>query len=234
MSFVSWFKDPRFEMFQGLSKTVGRWLCDSLTGNQVTLVGLFVCAPMVTAFLNGYYLVGAILLTISLLTDFLDGAVSRFQQAGRSSLTLEEEMRLSFWQRINYKGVTHLGRTLDPIVDKVRFFGVIYSIGVLHVLTETVIALTVLAIFLTFVRPVKQYLNLDNVGANKFGKFKIWIEIIGMATLVFFPFGLQNSTAGLVTNAVFVIAFIFGLASLAGHIITGFQSYRKGRLEEDF
>lgn len=92
MSFVSWIKDPRFEMFQGLSKTVGRWLCDSLTGNQVTLVGLFVCAPMVTAFLNGYYLVGAILLTISLLTDFLDGAVSRFQQAGRSSLTLEEEM----------------------------------------------------------------------------------------------------------------------------------------------
>lgn len=228
-SFSRWIKDPRFEAAQGISRTVGRWLSDHLTGNQVTIIGMILCVPMFIAFLFGNYLIGAICLIISLLTDFADGALSRYQQGSRQLLSLENEMRLSIGQRINYRGVTHFGRTLDPLADKIRFLLVLYSIGRNYVLVELVACLTVVAVLLTLVRPFKQYLQLDNVGSNRFGKFKVWVEIVGMAMLVFFPFGLHKASAAITTNLVFVLAFIFGLASLAGQIITGFYSHQNRR-----
>lgn len=228
-SFRRWVKDPRFGPVQGLSRTVGRWLSDHLTGNQVTLIGTALCVPMLVAFLFDHNFVGAIFLTLSLLTDFADGALSRYQQSDRPLMTLDEELRLSFWHRIKYRGVTHLGRTLDPLADKIRFLLVLYSIRRNYVLVELVACLTVVAVLLTLVRPFKQYLQLDNVGSNRFGKFKVWIEIVGMAMLIFFPFGLHKAPAAIITNFVFVLAFICGLTSLAGQIITGFYSHKNRR-----
>ena len=178
-------------------------------------------------FLFDHYVVGAILLTVSLVSDFADGALSRYQQGARKAMTLDEEVSLTFWKRINYRGVTHLGRTLDPLVDKVRFFLVLYSLGIGYVATSLIIALTVVAVCLTLIRPIKQYLKLDNVSSNRFGKIKIWAEIIGMAFLIFVPEGYRYPTINTIVNYVLLLAIAFGMFSLLGHIFTGYLSYRR-------
>jgi phosphatidylglycerophosphate synthase len=229
--FRRWLKDPKFGPTQGLSKTVGRWLSDHLTANQVTLIGFLICAPMFLFFLFDHYVVGAILLTVSLLTDFADGALSRYQQGENRPMTLDEELQLTLRERINYRGVTHLGRSLDPIADKVRFFLVLYSLGFEYVSTIIIVALTVLAGCLTLIRPIKQVLKLDNVSSNRFGKMKIWAEIVGMALLVFFPEpeGYLKSNCVIAANIAFGLAGLLGLFSLLGHIFTGYLSYRSRR-----
>ncbi len=225
--FGRWLKDPKFGPVQGLSRTVGRWLSDHFTANQVTLIGLIICIPMCVLFLLDQYIVGAILLTVSLVADFADGALSRYQQGDRRAMTLDEEMSLSFWKRINYRGVTHLGRMLDPLVDKVRFFLVLYSLGIGYVSTSLIVALTIIAVCLTLMRPIKQYLKLDNVSSNRFGKIKIWAEIFGMAFLVFVPEGYHYPTITTIANSVLILALAFGVCSLLGHVFTGFLSYRR-------
>jgi len=225
--FGRWLKDPKFGPVQGLSKSVGCWLSDHFTANQVTLIGLIICVPMCLFFLFDHYVIGVILLTVSLVTDFVDGALSRYQQGSRPAMTLDEEVSLTFWKRVNYRGVTHLGRTLDPLADKLRFFLVLYSLGIGYVATSVIVALTVMAVCLTLIRPIKQYLKLDNVSSNRFGKIKIWAEIIGMVFLVFVPEGYRHPTIVTIVNIVFLFALAFGMFSLFGHIFTGYLSYRR-------
>ncbi|MBI2475044.1 CDP-alcohol phosphatidyltransferase family protein [Candidatus Uhrbacteria bacterium] len=225
--FGRWLKDPKFGPVQGLSKSVGRWLSDHFTANQVTLIGLVICIPMSLFFMLDQYIVGATLLTISLITDFMDGALSRYQQGSRPAMTLDEEVSLTLWKRVNYRGVTHLGRTLDPLADKLRFFLVLYSLGIGYVANCVIVLLTVVAVCLTLMRPIKQYLKLDNVSSNRFGKIKIWAEIIGMAFLVFVPEGYHHPTIVTIVNTVFIFALAFGVFSLLGHIFTGYLSYRR-------
>jgi phosphatidylglycerophosphate synthase len=225
--FGRWLKDPKFGPVQGLSKSVGRWLSDHFTANQVTFIGLIICIPMCLLFIFDHYVIGAILLTISLVTDFVDGALSRYQQGARKPMSLDEEVSMTLWKRINYRGVTHLGRTLDPLADKLRFFLVLFSLGIGYVTTSVIVSLTITAVCLTLMRPIKQYLKLDNVSSNRFGKIKIWAEIIGMAFLVFMPEGYRHPTIVMIVDTIFLFALAFGMFSLLGHIFTGYLSYRR-------
>lgn len=221
-----WLLNRKFQPVQGLSQSVGRWFSNHLTANQVTLIGLVTCIPMTFLYLVDRYFLAGILLTVSLLTDFVDGALAHYQQGTRPPMTLAQERQLSILQRINYRGVTHLGKSLDPLVDKIRFFCVLYALGLGVVHSWLIISLTVVAAALTLIRPIKRWLKMGDGRSNRFGKFKIWAELLAMALLILYP------TNRVLLNTTFIFALLFGLLSLAGHLITGYVELRTRRVHK--
>lgn len=204
-----------------------------LTANRLTLFGLLLCLPSGFFFVSGRIMTGTVFMILSLLTDGLDGFVGRYHEMkyrksyGFDPITLDEEMKLSLAERVNFRGVTHFGRSLDPFVDKVRTFVFLLTVGYNIVAGWLIVGVITVGVVLTFVRPVKQLMKLDHVGANRFGKIKIWFEVLGMGTLVFLHPIQDWVYYKTCVNTCFVLAFVFGLASLIGHLATGYLSYRK-------
>lgn len=219
-----WLKDREFgDWVVRLARFVGRWLSDKTTANQVTLSGLVACVPMTILFVYDRYFPASVLLTFSLITDFVDGALAHYQQGTCPPMTLEEERKLTWRQRINYRGVTHLGKTLDPLTDKVRFFCVLYSIGIGMVQSWLVIALTAVGVVLTVIRPIKRYYGLGDSAANRFGKYKVLVEVAALCLLVLYR------ESPLVLNITFVAALTLGLFSLGGHVLGAYVVLRARR-----
>ncbi len=220
--FRKWLLKDRFSPFKSVSRLIGVWFNDHFTANQVTLFGVLIAVPMCFFFLFDEMLIGGIFLAISLSTDFIDGALARYQQGDAPVMLLSKEVDMSMIARINYRGVTHLGRSFDPLADKIRFFLVLYPLGWGIVNYSLIIVITLIALALTVIRPLKQSMGLDHVGSNRFGKFKMLAEMMGMILLVFIPDPLLLSGAfRLIIHAVFVTALLFSLLSLSGHLYTG-------------
>lgn len=216
-----WLKNREFgEWVVRLARFVGRWLSDKTTANQVTLTGLVACVPMTILFLRDDYFLASVLLGFSLITDFIDGALAHHQQGKRPQMTLEEERKLTWRQRIKYRGVTHLGKTLDPLRDKICFFSVLYSIGIGMVEGWLVIALTTVGVVLTIIRPIKRYYGLGDATANRFGKYKVLVEVGALVLLVLYR------ESPWVLNIAFAVALTFGLSSLGGHLLGAYLAFR--------
>lgn len=222
----SWLLNRRFKTVAGISQRLARWLSPHFTANQVTLIGLIACIPMTFFYLLDLYLPAGILLIFSFLTDWADGALAHYQQGLKRPMTLDEERQLGIMARISYRGVTHLGKSLDPIVDKARFFCVLYSLGIGVVSLWLVIALSSVALALTLVRPVKRWLNMGDGRSNRLGKYKIWAELIAIALLVLSPTNRD------LLNLTFVVALLFGMLSFVGHLIAGYVELRTRRIHK--
>lgn len=205
------------------------------TANWITIVGGLLAVISMTLFALGFDQTALCTLIASCLTDWFDGAVGRYQQGKRPHMTREEEDKLSVWQRINYRGVTHFGRALDPLVDKIRFIGLLWVVGISIVPTVLMVALTTVALILTLMRPVKRYLELDAGGSNNFGKFKVYAELIAIATLILAtrPIFSEINTSMEQTWVQWALwislgtALVLALVSLLGHISSGVRFYQK-------
>ncbi len=221
-----WLGNRTFKRFMGVAKWTSDVLANHTTANRITIFGMLLCIPTLTAFWLGDLFIysGAVSMVISMITDFVDGVVAHAQQGTRPVMTLEEELRLTLRERVNYRGVTHLGKALDPFADKVRLFVVLFPLGFEWVHTWVVVSILMVAIALTVIRPLKQYWRLDDVSANRFGKYKMIIEVVGSCLLVLLP--VTEGTA-IIINTIFVCALLGGLLSLGGSILTGYLAYRR-------
>ncbi len=219
-----WQSNRKFSLVHGLTQWQAQPLSRWLTGNQLTVIGFLLCLPMTMLYLLDFYWGASMLLLVSAWTDWMDGAVAHIHQGLRPAMSLEEERRLGVMARINYRGVTHLGKSLDPFTDKVRFFCTLYPLGWGVVSGWLIIALTVVAIALTVVRPVKRWYGMGDGRSNRFGKIKVWAEYVAITFLVLAP------TSQWLLNTTFVVALILGLFSLGGHLISGAWELRQRRL----
>ncbi len=143
-------------------------------------------------------------------------------------MTFEEERSLGFLERVNFRGVTHLGRELDPFTDKLRFLGVLLMLGPEIVWTWLIVLCCVFALGTTVVRPIKRYFGLGDASANGAGKYKVAIEFLGLALLVFLPKDiLCLEGMRIAVNSVFTLALLMAAASLFGHLYNAFQKMQK-------
>lgn len=211
-----------------IGKTLGftsaTWI--TLFGGLLALIGI----PL---FLTGHDWWAILVLTISFLTDWWDGCVARYHQAGRPEMTREQESRLSIWAQLNYKGVTHLGRSIDPLIDKLRFIGLLWTIGYRIIDDGVMVLLTLIAVLLQLARPIKSFLKLDHGGANRWGKMKVYAEVILMIVLVFGTrplYGGSNPMAALtvtrfVIDATSLVTVALACASAWSHFESGALHY---------
>jgi phosphatidylglycerophosphate synthase len=176
--------------------------------NIVTLAGGLLTIPMMFAFLRGFVVWGAVLFTISSLTDWLDGALARYQArlhaAGRLDLHAHraETLRL---------GPTELGKKIDPFIDKIRYFAALLPLG-WNALPHPLIWLALaFAALLTFGRIYVERRWELKPGANAWGKFKVYGEILTISLLVFAATG---APLGRYAMLLFSVATTLGFISL--------------------
>ncbi|MBT5808274.1 CDP-alcohol phosphatidyltransferase family protein [Candidatus Uhrbacteria bacterium] len=220
--------------FQKISQFIARKL-NFTTGNWITLVGLFLAMYGIELFhadlgLHGEW--GAVaLLTLSFLTDWWDGLVSKYQQVHEGGglehgISLEDELKMSFVERMNHRGTTHLGKKLDPLVDKVRFIGLLWVVGEGFIDESMVWALTFMAALLVIVRPIKRLLMLGDASSNWFGRRKVYFEVLVIAMLVFSTRPLLSDSTSLLSHHIFdqilsislILALAFSFLSFGWHL----------------
>ncbi len=188
-----------------------------LPPNLVTVCGALLVPPMTIAFLRQTYLCGAACFAAGLLTDGLDGALARHQAGEQSAGHPGHPADRSQWLRL---GPTALGQTLDPAVDKLRYFSALLPLG-WHAIGPWVMAVAgALAVGLTFFRMiVRARWGLES-GANAFGKFKVIAEAAVIASLI-------GGNIGLLTGPIPLILFATatGLAAISLSL-QGLSAYR--------
>lgn len=205
--------------FEGAAKLSDRLLRRSgalkrFPPNMVTAFGGVLVLPMYLAFRADLIVLGAALFTVSMVTDWLDGALARYQQRESELSTFDLKPGRSEWLKL---GPTELGKKLDPVVDKLRYFAALFPLGwasLPHWLVWTSLGI---AFALTFFREVVRLIWGIKPGANAVGKVKVYVEIGVIAFLVLHALGMPPELS------VFLAATGLGLASL----VTQGQSIRR-------
>lgn len=214
-----WHEKDEFEAAARMSNDVLRHsgALARVPPNLVTLAGGALVLPMFWAYLEGFILFGTLLFTVSQLTDWIDGALARYQKREHEAGRLDLKASRREWLRL---GPTELGKKLDPVIDKCRYFAALLPLGwnlLPHVLIWCALAF---AASLTFFREVVRWLWGLKPGANAVGKYKVYVEIGVIACLVFralwAPLGIPA-----------LVLFIAATALGGGSLFTQAQSIRR-------
>ncbi len=174
--------------------------------------------------------IGGLTCIWALLLDFFDGALARYQDDvdkipidQRPRISETEEYNLPLSKRLNLRGSSHYGGTIDPFSDKTLNLGSIGTLG-WFVVSRTYLWLSILvALILTLIRfrAIRRMLEFGGKGsANRFGKYKILIEVACIIILALFPTGPIKE---LIANVFIGIALTFGCLSLVGHTWLGLK-----------
>lgn len=194
---MDWLRKDTVDGWDGASRWIGQRL-DWTTPNWITATRIL-AAFAVAALIGARVVTGSTVLfvavvaalTVLLFSDWFDGALSRYQKEAHGIVPLapEDETKLGFLARLSLRGPTHTGKWLDPLADKAIFCAVLLPAGIGYMPGWLIACNVMLAAALTFVRMggVRQRLGLTDVGANWFGKRKMWIEVFHMAALVLLP-----------------------------------------------
>lgn len=213
-----WLVRKEFHGTRGFSDAVAKRF-DWLTSNQITLARVAFALPMFLAFWKGLIVTGSCIYAVSCLMDFLDGAVARYQQAASGAPPLEPdvESKMTLREILRHRGTTAFGKGLDPLADKATYFGALIPVGSGFLVPWLIWPAFLAAMALTLFRPIKRRLKLGDTGANRFGKFKMWIEILVIAALVLFP---HNTLGWWQANALLALADLFAFLSFIGQVYT--------------
>lgn len=183
------------ETTSGLLRRISDWAARRLdpipgaTPNRVTAVGLALALIAIIMFAVGSLILGAVFCALSYLTDFLDGALARYQDDRLTEEERETERGKNWMAR---RGKTEeeaifSGASFDPFVDKVRYFGALFTLGIGRLWWPLIAVGGFFALALTIGRPIVAKLKLSKGKANWLGKHKVHVEGALIAWLVFIP-----------------------------------------------
>jgi phosphatidylglycerophosphate synthase len=222
-----------------------------LAPNQATLIGLVLgligIILIVTAQTTLMLWIAILILIISFITDRLDGQLSRYfdymnhRLRGEDPLTPEAEAKMSLSKRVSHKGSTQLGKSLDPLVDKIRFVTLMWAINHGWIWEPICWIITFFAVSLTLIRHVNISRGYDDGSAKEGGKAKVIIEVVAIAALVFMtqpitgepnPMLQYSNLLRTTLNILFILAMLGGMMSFVGHINTFRFGKKKAKEDE--
>lgn len=193
-----------------------------MTPNRITAVGLVTGLVAAVLFAAGGMFLGAAFCILSYLTDFLDGALARWQEslltdAGRRAETAKPWLAR---RGRTEDGAFLTGSAFDPFVDKVRYFSVLLALGTGRLWWPLIALGAAFALALTVVRPILARRKLSHGRANRLGKHKVHAEAVLLAWLVFIPAG----TLPRADDALLAFASLGGAASLIGQLHSAWRN----------
>jgi CDP-diacylglycerol---glycerol-3-phosphate 3-phosphatidyltransferase len=172
-----------------LDRTLLWMIPKQVTPNQVTWFR-FIATPFVLFFLLiGWYGVGFITFLFVAFTDAIDGALARTRNM-----------------------VTDWGRLYDPLADKFLISSVVFAVVVREL--DPIIGITIVSIEAAILGMAAYgRMNGRAMQANKWGKLKMLLEVIGVCLLLLaLTFGIPAFIP--ISTATFMFAILFALVSL--------------------
>jgi len=227
-----WLSRDAIDGWEHSSRLIGRAL-DWTTPNWITVAHIaatpviFLCfAEWRTNQENDLWrFAGAAVYTGAVLSDWFDGALARYQKGkdNAPSLTDRQESALPLLQRLWLRGSTHTGARLDPIADKATFYCALLPLSAGYLPDWMIVANVALAIALTALRwpGVMRVLGLKDVRANRFGKHKMQVEIVAIASLALlvpWPAARHVSSVAWLAASTLLAAL-----SLGGHFVKNWR-----------
>jgi phosphatidylglycerophosphate synthase len=207
---VGWLKRVSAWSARGLDSVPGT------TPNRITALGLVLALLAALMFFSGAIAVGALLCTLSFLTDFLDGALARYQDERMTDADRAAEADKHWMDRRGKTedGGVFSGAAFDPLVDKVRYFSALLALdGLTRLWWPLIAAGGLFAVLLTVGRPIVAALKLSKGKSNWLGKHKVHVEAALLAWLVFVPAAGRDHAFA---DFLLLLATLGGGASLAG------------------
>ncbi|MEK7546228.1 MAG: CDP-alcohol phosphatidyltransferase family protein [Patescibacteria group bacterium] len=197
------------------------------TPNQITALGLVLAINAIFLFYAGGIVLGAIMCALSYLTDFLDGALARYQDEHMTPEEREIE-RGKHWMKRRGKTEEEAifsGAAFDPFVDKVRYFGCMLTLGISRLWWPLIALGGVFALALTIGRPIATRLKLSKGRANWLGKRKVHVEAVLIAWLVFVPPAVLRSG----DDILLLVASLGGGASFISQAWSVWKTHKDAR-----
>lgn len=226
----SWLED---DSRVGWLRRLSDWAASGLdavpgtTPNRVTAMGLSLALLATLMFATGGIVIGALLCTASYLTDFLDGALARYQdeRMTQEERTAEGSKHWMLRRGKSEDGGFLSGAAFDPFVDKVRYFGALLALGLGRLWWPLIALGGLFALALTVGRPIVARLKLSKGKSNWLGKHKVHVEAVLIAWLVFLPAAVLPYG----DDVLLAIASLGGGASFAGQAYSVWKNRKNAR-----
>lgn len=215
------------------------------TANWVDILRILFYTCMMIAFFLGELWWALFYLNANMGCDWIDGPIARYHQA-KYGWTLDplvvetatlsnlywacvgdpykpsvQEVLSSYWEVINFPGVTDFGKNMDPLMDKLCNISAIVFLGLGLFFWPLYAIPAVIAFVLQFlVRPFKEYMR-DKYGYDTdasstiYGKVKNWIEYIAISVIIV---SIQLALPMVFSEALLVLAIVFACLSLWSHL----------------
>lgn len=185
---------------------------------------------------------GALFYAWAGLLDFFDGSLARYQddidgipKESRPRTQEDAEYDLPFSKRLNLRGSSHYGTVLDPFSDKEWYFFAIFPLSWYIVNHVFLWASLLVALLLTFIRfrAIRRALEFGGKGAaNRFGKYKIWVEVFAVAVAALWPGGTHAAFKEMLVSIFIGTALTFGCLSLSGHAWLGVKKAKAAAMQK--
>ncbi len=226
----SWLED---DARAGWLKRLSDWAASGLdavpgtTPNGITALGLVLALLATLLFAMDGIALGAVFCTFSYVTDFLDGALARYQD---ERMTAEDRERESGKHWMRRRGRTEdggflSGAAFDPFVDKVRYFGAALALGHDRLWWPLLAVGGFFALALTLWRPFAAKLKLSKGKSNWLGKHKVHVEAVLIAWLVFVPASFLRGG----DDVLLLLATLGGAGSFLGQTYTAWKSRKNAK-----
>lgn len=177
-----------------IDKIFLRFIPRSVKPNHVTVIR-FILIPIVYLLLiNNKLDLALIVFVIAACTDFIDGTMARTRNQ-----------------------ITDLGKTIDPVADKLLILTVLIYLGTEYLVVKVFIIVIIIELFAVLFGSLFSFAVGRPIGANVFGKIKMILQSV---SVVLFIFGI-NFKSPLIINIseyTLFVSLIFALISGLTHV----------------
>ena len=186
-----------FELKEKLAFKIVRHIPTLVHPLHITYLRLVLVIPLIFLLLTGHTGWTIALFIFMAFSDYIDGPLARQRQQ-----------------------ITTAGKLLDPFADKLMVLPVFYITGISFLpgwLIWATIGLEILLILLVFLlKPFFEKIGQRrSLGANKFGKYKMTLQTVGVLWLLLLP---RDGLADTLVYYLFIIALILSALSIAKHL----------------
>lgn len=181
--------------------------------NALSSVRIILIAPMIYYFLNDRYIMAAVMLVLSGISDLFDGYFAR-----------------------KYNQITKLGTMLDPVADKLTLTAVVVCLGIkFTIIMPFIIILLFKELSMLLAGAVMLALHLTPPMAKWYGKLSttiFYISVIIIVSLKAF-WGIENFKLTMILMAITVIFMIFSLVNYFIIFCKELKAYNRSKSKSD-
>ena len=177
-------------------KKIIKYFPGFITPNLLTAARLLLLPLIIFLIIYNHSLWALLVFIFAFALDLLDGPLARLRNQA-----------------------SDFGALFDPFVDKTVFLTVMFLVAyqsLPRLMLFTILALEIIVVIIAgILAPIAKKIGYKyKIGANKYGKYKMFFQFVGIIVLMINP---QNETNIQIGMVIFMIAILFSALSIIDH-----------------